>query len=97
MKVSFHKLVQRDFDEAISFYRRVASKKKAEEFEANFREGIQRAAAHPTRFHFGLRGLRRTNLEVFPCLFLYRVRTTGILITVLRHDKRHPNYGLNRE
>ena len=28
---------------------------------------------------------------------LYDVRTDSIRVMVVRHDKRHPNYGMNRE
>ena len=97
MNIRYHKLVQRDFSRAVGYYRTVANDSIAEKFESSFRQMVRQAAAYHERFHFDKSGLRRANMAEFPWHFLFRVRSSDILIIVLRHDKRHPGYGMNRE
>lgn len=51
---------------------------------------------NPRSHHFDSCGLRRANLRKFPYHLLYEVDDNSIYLVVLRHDKRHPNYGLER-
>lgn len=51
---------------------------------------------NPRSHHFDACGLRRANLQKFPYHLLYEVDDDIIFLAVLRHDRRHPSFGLNR-
>lgn len=51
---------------------------------------------NPRSHHFDWCGLRRANLRKFPYHLLYEVEDDRIFLVVLRHDKRSPQYGVER-
>ncbi|MBE7502104.1 MAG: type II toxin-antitoxin system RelE/ParE family toxin [Verrucomicrobiales bacterium] len=57
---------------------------------------IAAAAANPLRFHPVAHGFRRANLKRFPFHVLYEVGTDTVRVLLVRHHKRHPDYGLPR-
>jgi hypothetical protein len=42
-------------------------------------------------------GFHRANLEQFPYHFIYREIPEGIRVTLLRHHRRHPEFGMERK
>ena len=52
---------------------------------------------NPRSHHFDSCGLRRASFRKFPYHLLYEVDDDSIFLVVLRHDRRHPNYGTNRQ
>ncbi len=52
---------------------------------------------NPRSYHFDSCGLRRANFRKFPYHLLYEVEDDFVLLLVLRHDRRHPNYGIDRQ
>ena len=95
LKLRFHRRVQADLDEILRKYYEV-SHRLGDDFFAEFRIGISRVVENPRRFHFDRSGLRRCNLERFPYHFLYDIRGQCIRVWVLRHDRRHSEFGLER-
>lgn len=51
---------------------------------------------NPRSHHYDSCGLRRANFRKFPYHLLYEVDDEAIYLVVLRHDRRHPNYGIDR-
>lgn len=51
---------------------------------------------NPRSHHFDACGLRRASFRRFPFHLLYAVVDDTIFLVVLRHDRRHPNFGLKR-
>lgn len=51
---------------------------------------------NPRSHHADLCGLRRANFQKFPYHLLYQVDDEIIFLVVLRHDRRDPNFGVNR-
>ena len=52
---------------------------------------------NPRSHHFDSCGLRRANFDKFPYHLLYAVEEQTIFLVVLRHDRRSPSYGLDRQ
>lgn len=52
---------------------------------------------NPRSQHFDSCGLRRANLRKFPYHLLYDIEDDNVFILVLRHDRRHPSYGIERK
>jgi len=95
-EVIFHRLVQRDTNGILRYYTEEVGRQLADRFFRAFIVTVERAQKNPNRYH-PIRGvIRRANISGFPYHFLYRKMSNGIRVLVLRHDKRHPNFGINR-
>jgi hypothetical protein len=95
VEVKFHPLVQRDTVEALKYYQEISGR-LADEFNEEVRLTVEQAAANPLRFHLVDRGFRRADLRRFPYHILYEVRSNTLLVMHVRHNKRHPDYGMQR-
>ena len=96
MRVEYHPAVERDVAEALQRYDSV-SQRLGEDFKAELRRVIAVAAAKPGRFHLVKPGFRRANLKRFPYHFIYRELADGIRVTLIRHHRRHPDAGMERQ
>ena len=96
MEVIYHPLVRRDVEEVLTYYRK-ASPQLADEFHGELRSIINRAAGNPLGFPPADQGFRRANLKRFPYHVLYEVQLDYVRVMLVRHHKRHPNYGLPRQ
>lgn len=96
MKVTYHRLVQRDVNCARRYYDEEASEKAGDEFFDELMFYVNRALDRPTRYHPVSPRLRRVNLKRFPYNFLYQIQADGIFVTVVRHNRRHPSFGIGR-
>ena len=88
--------VAQDVAEALQRYDEV-SPVLVNKFKKELRHFIILAAANPGRFHPTKSRFRRATLRRFPYHFLFREIPDGIRITLVRHHKRHPDYGSERE
>ena len=95
MRVVYHPAVQADVSRVLRHYDSI-NDRLGDEFWEELNTFIKRAAAHPQRFHFETRDRRRANLRRFPYHFLFREIPGAIRITVIRHHKQRPGYGLKR-
>jgi toxin ParE1/3/4 len=96
MEVVYHPLVQRDVAEVLAYYHKVSGR-LANEFYDELRSMINEAAENPLKFPPAEQGFRRVNLKRFPYHVLYEVRPAQVRVLLVRHHKRHPRYGLDRE
>lgn len=95
-EVIFHSLVQRDVDGVIRFYTDQAGDHLADRFFELFLHTVDKALNNPEHFHPLVGVIRRANIPGFPYHFLYRKIPFGIRVLVMRHDKRHPSFGIRR-
>ena len=96
MRVEYHPSVRQDVAEAMRRYNAV-SERLGEEFKAELRRIIAMAAANPHRFHAIKPGFHRANLGRFPYHLIYREIVEGIRVTLVRHHRRHPGFGMGRQ
>jgi plasmid stabilization system protein ParE len=96
MEVRYHPAVRADVLEAARTYHDI-SPGLADDFDLELKATIAKAAANPLRFHLVERGFRRANLKRFPYHFLYEVQPDCIRVMIVRHHKRHPELGLDRQ
>ena len=96
MEVIYHPLVRGDVQQAQIYYLKISAR-LGDEFHAELRHTINRAAENPLRFHPVGEGFRRANLKRFPYHVLYEIRPECVRVMLVRHNKRHPQYGLPRE
>jgi plasmid stabilization system protein ParE len=95
MDVAYHPLVRTEVEEILAYYRRI-SPRLADEFRDELQATIDTAARSPLRFHPVGQGFRRANLARFPYHVLYEVHPDRLRVMLVRHNRRHPRYGLPR-
>ena len=96
MKVIYDRRIQNDLRTALAYYDAEGGPALGDRFFAEAEHAIARVTARPQIFHFAAPGLRRAGLRSFPYHFLYEEKPGSIRFLVLRHDKRHPSFGLRR-
>ena len=96
MRVVLHRDVYSDVSEIMDYYERVAGPNLADDFYEEPRSFMVKATNHPMRFRIYERDLRRVNLKRFPYHFLFRVKGERLRVLVVRHNSRHPSFGLER-
>lgn len=52
---------------------------------------------NPRMNHFDSSGLRRANFKKYPYHLLYEIDEKGLYLIVLRHERRHPSFGIKRK
>lgn len=93
----YHRLIQRDLNEILSYYEEKGGAPLADRLFDEFIKLSNKAAKTPEVFHLDLHSkLKRCNLLHFPYHFLFRQTPSGIRVLILRHDSRHPSFGLRR-
>ena len=97
MDVIFHRRIQHDLRAALYYYDTEGGKALGDRFFADAEAATRKATANPRSHHFISPTLRRVSLDTFPYHFLYEEKETMIRFMVLRHDKRHPGFGLRRK
>lgn len=95
MEVIYHPLVRQDLVEMLRYYRKISQQLEGEIY-AEFRRTIDLAAETPLRFPPADRDFRRANLTRFPYHILYEAGPGSIRVMLIRHHKRHPQFGLER-
>lgn len=97
MKLSFHRLVQSEANDAVNWYEE-QREGLGDDFFLKLNQALNLIAARPENFGFWLGSMtvRRAKLKRFPYAVLYEIRPGKVKILCLRHDKRHPRYGLDR-
>lgn len=96
MRIEYHPAVEQDVAEALERYEAV-SQNLANEFKTEVHRVIRIAASKPGRFHLIKPGLHRANLRRFPYHVVYRELASGIRVILVRHHRRHPELGMERE
>ena len=94
--IAFHQLIESDLRSAVAYYESEGGQRLAERFMDDVDAAVRSIRSNPLRHHFSTSNLRRAQLRTFPYHFIYRLDEYGVRVLVLRHDRRHPTYGLGR-
>jgi len=98
VRIEFHPSVQQDFNQALDYYEAEGGPHLAERFEGEFRACLAAIQSAPRQFSFYLESevFRRIRLENFPYVVVYREKTDVVRVTLLKHERRHPRFGMGR-
>jgi plasmid stabilization system protein ParE len=96
--LEFHPAVQQDFNHVIAYYEAEGGVNLADRFETEFRAALLVLKSGLTRFppYHGSPLFRRVRLHGFPYLIIYRGGPNAIRVTLLKHERRHPLFGMTR-
>lgn len=96
MTYILHRVAERDLEEAFVFYCKTGSGRVALRFLAEF-ERVAELLDESPEIGTPTLGNRRTfPLHKYPYWLIYRPIDTGIRILVVRHERRHVEYGAER-
>lgn len=96
MRLVLHPDVYSDIAAIMSYYEQIASPDLADQFYAAFKRSLAQAVARPESYPARDK-LRRVNFQRFPYHFLFRLAGDEVRVLVVRHHRRRPSLGTQRE
>ena len=96
---SFLRIVASEADslEIVEYYEKVDGLELADRFVSELDRFIKFVSERPDAFAEIHSGLRRANLKTFPHHIIFEVvDEKTIIVLTIKHDRRHPDLGLNR-
>ncbi len=97
MRIEYHPDLEKELIEVRGYYND-RSPGLGDEFVDEFERQVLWIAAMPERWMIVRIDVRRALMKRFPYVILFRILSEeAIRITVVKHERRHPAYGLNRE
>jgi len=96
MTIEYHPALEAELREIRDYYE-TRSSGLGEEFVQAFDNQIQKIAVMPERWMIVTADIRRSLMRRFPYVIFFRVVEPEVLrITVIKHEKRHPHFGMGR-
>ena len=93
MIVEYHPAVEQELREIRDYYES-RSPGLGRDFVDEFERQVLRLAASPGRWMVVTRDIRRSLMKRFPYVIYFRqVTSETIRVTVVKHQRRHPDYG----
>jgi toxin ParE1/3/4 len=97
MRVDFHPAVETELREIQRYYED-RSPGLGAEFIDEFERQVLALAATPERWMEVTAGIRRCLMRRFPYVIYFRIASADrVRITVVKHQRRHPEYGRERK
>ena len=97
MRVDYHPLTVSDLNSAVAYYNRQRTG-LGDELRSEVYAAIERVCANPAQYAVVQRGIRRCLVHRFPYAVLFRILSEdAIRLLVIRHHRRHPSFGLDRQ
>ena len=96
MRIDYHPAIADELEEVRDHYER-CSPGLGSDFVDEFERQVLTIAAMPTRWMVASGDIRRSLMKRFPYVILFRiVDDNTIRVTVVKHERRHPAFGLSR-
>ena len=96
MRIDYHPAIAVELEEIREHYE-ACSPGLGSDFVDEFERQILTISAMPTRWMVASGDIRRALMKRFPYVILFRiVGADSIRVTVVKHERRHPAFGLFR-
>lgn len=97
MRIDYHPAIAAELEEIRDHYES-CSVGLGGDFIDEFERQVLTIAAMPTRWMLLRGNLRRSLMRRFPYVILFRIIGDDLIrVTVVKHEKRHPAFGLRRK
>lgn len=97
MRVEYHPALADELREIIDYYN-ACSDRLGNEFLNEFERHILKVSAMPMQWRTVNGDILRALMQRFPYCIYFRVLEDEVLrVTVIKHQRRHPAYGLSRQ
>lgn len=96
IKVEYHPLSVSDLNEAVAYYNQ-QREMLGDELRLEVYAAVGRVRSNPAQYPVTDYGMRRCLVHRFPYSVHYRlIDSETIRILIVRHQHRHPRFGMNR-
>lgn len=96
MRIEYHPALAGELS-AVRDYYEARSVGLGIDFINKFEQQVLKIAERPMRWIVVRRDIRRALMKRFPYVIFFRwIEEDCIRVTVLKHEKRHPSYGISR-
>ena len=95
MNVIYHPLAVKEIDSAFEYYQEILPS-LARDFLEELNTSIESIVSSPLRYHLVRRDMRKCRLKRFPYALYFVLEEDTIRILIVRHNRRHPSYGMDR-
>lgn len=97
MRIDYHPALEKELEEIRDYYE-TQSVGLGLAFIDDFERQALMIAAMPTQWKIVKRDLRRSLMKRFPYVIFFRITgEDSIRITVVKHERRHPAFGISRD
>ena len=97
MSIEYHPSLYAELEEVRDYYESQAIGLGGD-FVDEFERQVLKRAAMPDRWMIVRGDLRRSLMRRFPYVILFRcLQDDAIRVTVVKHEKRHPSFGMRRK
>ncbi len=97
MRVEYHPAIEHELRKIIGYYN-LCSPGLGLEFLNEFERHVLKIASMPTQWRLVEDDIRRALMKRFPYVIYFRVLENDVLrVTVVKHQRRHPDFGLSRK
>ncbi|MCH7612990.1 MAG: type II toxin-antitoxin system RelE/ParE family toxin [Candidatus Marinimicrobia bacterium] len=97
MRIEYHPAIEHKLREIIRFYNECYQGLGAE-FLDEFERQILRISSNPTQWMVIEEDIRRSLMKRFPFVIYFRAVKNDVLrVTIVKHQRRHPDYGRTRK
>ncbi len=97
MKIRYHVLARQDVLNILEYYERETDHQIAVKFFSELEHCIRRIANNPSSFPEIAKGIRRCLLNRFPYQINFEIVSLAeVKILVVKHQRREPDFGLDR-
>ena len=97
MRIEYHPALEAELLEARDYYNE-RSPGLGTEFVDEFEKRVSTIIAMPERWMIVQRDVRRALMKRFPYVIYFRILSSDtIRVTVVKHERRHPSFGLRRK
>jgi len=96
MRIEYHPAAALELEEIRDYYE-TRSGGLGAAFVDEFERQVLLIASMPRRWVIVQNDLRRSLMKRFPYVIFFRIlQDDGIRVTLIKHEKRHPGFGLSR-
>lgn len=97
MRIEYHPAIENELRNIVNHYNE-CSQGLGDDFLDEFERQIFKVASMPTLWVIVENDIRRALMTRFPYAIYFRVLKDGMLrVTIIKHQRKHPAYGLNRK
>ena len=97
MRIEYHPSLHGELEDVRDYYES-QSEGLGLEFVTEFERQVLKIAKMPERWMIVRGDLRRSLMKRFPYVIFFRVVNAEIIrVTVVKHEKRHPSFGMRRK
>ena len=95
MKLVYHPQAKEDLRQTTKYYAQI-NYDLGNDFKLLFQEAALHISDNPFRYRVVRDDIRKCSMKRFPHAIYFRIQEDTVQILVVKHHRRHPDFGMNR-